>query len=1089
MSPPRRRAFSVDTSAPSLAITGGPTGRDQRRSPRPSPSRPRAGHRHLLDRHRDRRASVPARAPPSHQPAADLADGSYTFRVRATDGAGNSATQTRAFSVDTTAPLADDHRRAHGHHQRSPSELRLRRGGRFDRRVLDRHRDPRLRSLLGRLTTRRLADLADGSYTFRVRATDAAGNATTKTAPSRSVVDTTPPILSITGGPTGTTGDHRPTFTFTAEAGATLECSIDTGTASFGPCSGASQPPAGGRPRRRLVHVPRPGDRRGRQPADPDAELHRRLRGPVARDHRRAHGGTTNDARPTFTFTAAGGATVDVLDRYGHRELRLPARAPPATSRPPTSPTAPTPSASAPRTGPAMRRPRRGASPSTPRRRRWRSPAARPGRPATPVRRSPSTPAPARLWSARSTPACASFGPCSGASSHAPGSDLADGSYTFRVRATDAAGNSATQTRELQCRHRGAGAVDHRRPGRHHRRRPPDLRLQRRGRRDRPVLDRHRDRGLRPLLGRLQPPAGSADLADGSYTFRVRATDAAGNAATQRAPSRSSSTPRRRPSRSPAAPRPAPPATPARPSTSAPRPARPSSARSTPAPPSFGPCSGACQPSRRPPTSPTAPTPSGSGRPTRPATRLPRPESFTVDSAAPSLAITGGPSGDTNDAAPTFTFTAGAGATVSCSIDLGTADFGPLLGRHQPPAGGRPRRRLLHVPRPGDRRGRQLGDPDPDLHRRHPRARRWRSPAARRAPPVMSVPSFDFDAEAGSTVECSIDTGSASFGALLGHLQPPAGLGPRQRQLRLPRPRHRRGRQRRHPDAELQRRHIRALARDHRRSHRRHQRPAPHASPSWPLPARTVACSIDTGSASFGPCSGASSHQPAADLADGSYTFRVRATDGAGNSATQTRAFTVDTVGAGAVDHRRPDRRRPNDAAPSFDFTAEAGAGLRVLDRHRDRELRLLLQRRQPPADRRPRRRRLHLPRAGHRRGRQLDHADAQLQHRHHRALAGDHRRARREPTSDARPDFTFTAGAGATLAVLDRHRQRQLRPLLGRRQPPAGRRPRRRLLHLPGPSDRRGGQLGDADAVVRGRDAGPARHRPIRRSIRPPRT
>jgi virginiamycin B lyase len=58
----------------------------------------------------------------------------------------------------------------------------------------------------------------------------------------------------------------------------------------------------------------------------------------------------------------------------------------------------------------------------------------------------------------------------------------------------------------------------------------------------------------------------------------------------------------------------------------------------------------------------------------------------------------------------------------------------------------------------------------------------------------------------------------------------------------------------------------------------------------------TFECSLDTGSPSFGPCSGpGSSHTPASALADGNYVFRVRATDGAGNtdSTPATRSFSV----------------------------------------------------------------------------------------------------------------------------------------------------------------------------------------------------
>ncbi len=56
----------------------------------------------------------------------------------------------------------------------------------------------------------------------------------------------------------------------------------------------------------------------------------------------------------------------------------------------------------------------------------------------------------------------------------------------------------------------------------------------------------------------------------------------------------------------------------------------------------------------------------------------------------------------------------------------------------------------------------------------------------------------------------------------------------------------------------------------------------------------TFRCSIDTGTPSFRACSGpGNSDTPSSPLAAGAHTFRVEATDGAGNSAVATRSFTV----------------------------------------------------------------------------------------------------------------------------------------------------------------------------------------------------
>src|SRR5215207_428056 len=71
------------------------------------------------------------------------------------------------------------------------------------------------------------ASLPDGEYVFRVRATDGVE----ETVETRSFsVDTAAPSVSIDAGPSGPTGDAAPSFGFTAEAGTTLECSVDQGT-------------------------------------------------------------------------------------------------------------------------------------------------------------------------------------------------------------------------------------------------------------------------------------------------------------------------------------------------------------------------------------------------------------------------------------------------------------------------------------------------------------------------------------------------------------------------------------------------------------------------------------------------------------------------------------------------------------------------------------------------------------------------------------------------------------------------------------------------------------------------------------------
>ena len=87
--------------------------------------------------------------------------------------------------------------------------------------------------------------------------------------------------------------------------------------------------------------------------------------------------------------------------------------------------------------------------------------------------------------------------------------------------------------------------------------------------------------------------------------------------------------------------------------------------------------------------------------------------------------------------------------------------------------------------------------------------------------------------------------------------------------------------------------------------------------------ATAVECSVDQGTEDFGPCTTASSHTDG-PLADGDWTFRVRATDDVPETTTETRDFSVDTVGPMA---EVTGPKRTGDRKPSFQVSSpEAGA-------------------------------------------------------------------------------------------------------------------------------------------------------------------
>ncbi len=168
--------------------------------------------------------------------------------MKATDQAGNTGpAATRSFTVDTTAPdatitagptgLTADPSPSFDYSSSEPTgasfQCKLDGPGAATGSFSDCTPSPK-----------QFSGLADGTYTFSVKATDQAGN--TGPAATRSfTVDTTAPDTVIDSAPHGTTNDATPSFTFhSTEPGSSFECSLDTGTPDFHPCSSPFTPSA-----------------------------------------------------------------------------------------------------------------------------------------------------------------------------------------------------------------------------------------------------------------------------------------------------------------------------------------------------------------------------------------------------------------------------------------------------------------------------------------------------------------------------------------------------------------------------------------------------------------------------------------------------------------------------------------------------------------------------------------------------------------------------------------------------------------------------------------------------------------------------
>ena len=214
----------------------------------------------------------------------ELADGRHTIDVKATDAAGNSGSASYSWTIDTAAPVVTlDVVPPDPSNDSSPA--------------VDYSTEPgaRVECLIdGTLGCD--SELPDGLHTVEVRATDAAGN--TGTATYSWTIDTVAPAVTLDSVPPDPSNDATPTFEYTTEAGAIVECRID---GALGCDRGA---------RRRVTHRRGERDRRRRQ------HRHRHLHWTIDTVAPTVTLDTvppdpSNDATPTFEHTTEPGATVE----------------------------------------------------------------------------------------------------------------------------------------------------------------------------------------------------------------------------------------------------------------------------------------------------------------------------------------------------------------------------------------------------------------------------------------------------------------------------------------------------------------------------------------------------------------------------------------------------------------------------------------------------------------------------------------------------------------------------------------------------------------------------------------------------------
>ena len=220
--PTATRNWSVDTTGPTTSISAGPSGTTNQTAIHFEFSAPGAAS---YECDRDGAGFSPCNSPEDY----NVGEGAHSFSVRATDSLGNTGpTATRNWVVDTTGPTASITAGPSGTSSQTTAHFEFSAPGAAS------YECDRDGAGFSPCNSPEDYNVGEGAHSFSVRATDSLGN-TGPTATRNWVVDTTGPTASITSGPSGTTSQTTAHFEFSAPGAASYECDRDG--AGFSPCN------------------------------------------------------------------------------------------------------------------------------------------------------------------------------------------------------------------------------------------------------------------------------------------------------------------------------------------------------------------------------------------------------------------------------------------------------------------------------------------------------------------------------------------------------------------------------------------------------------------------------------------------------------------------------------------------------------------------------------------------------------------------------------------------------------------------------------------------------------------------------------